>query len=46
MLYSKVNNWAFIHVPKNAGTSVEAPFLRYSNPDFEKRKISLPSRCI
>jgi len=38
MLYSKVNTWAFVHVPKNAGTSVEAPFLRYSNPNFESER--------
>tara|TARA_R110002012_G_scaffold72261_3_gene184803 strand:+ start:10650 stop:11297 length:648 start_codon:yes stop_codon:yes gene_type:complete len=38
MLYSRVNNWAFVHVPKNAGTSVEAPFVELRNPNFERER--------
>ena len=38
MLYSKVNTWAFVHVPKNAGISVEAPFVELRNPNFERER--------
>jgi hypothetical protein len=39
MLYSENNKWAFVHVPKNAGTSVEYPFHKFSNPNFQNAKI-------
>ena len=41
MLYSEKEKWAFVHVPKNAGTAVEYPFTKFSNDDFmnaRKRK--------
>ena len=38
MLYNKDKQWAFVHVPKNAGTSIEFPFHEYSNPDFKNAK--------
>lgn len=34
MLYSEKEKWAFVHVPKNAGTAVEYPFTKFSNDDF------------
>lgn len=39
MLYSKQNNWAFVHVPKNAGTSVEAPFTKLSKFNFREERL-------
>ena len=38
MLYNKDKKWAFVHVPKNAGTAVEYPFTKYSNADFMKAR--------
>lgn len=46
MIYSKKNGWYFIHVPKNAGTSIASQFIsRAKHPD-EKVKLRLKNNRI
>lgn len=37
MIYSKKHNFIFIHIPKNAGTSVAAALIEYAAPDWQVR---------